>query len=343
ARALALLALIVVPLSGCMSTGASSFTNTAAPNARTASVSSSQAPQTLPLAVADDSGADPSVNMAMQRPSGTEAGDLQALVPAGEAPPGAIGGQFASLQSQGQVSGNSLYAPVRKVSFEPGQSGISVRLLDPADQAAEERIPGLYASIDHGECKGGWGPKPNLVNAERVAQGDPYYMEMRLRRTPMLPVGHVYIAYGRLSPQGEPLDEKLVMLAPLGGYGGAAVAAAIPMPGVLKPYGDDCVLNPIAAYRISLTPSKFEQLLLEVERQKKKKPAYALFAYNCNHFMSDVAKSVGILPPENIYEPSLSYFYSMMDRNEGRKVPRTVAELKKEKMRFASAARLPVQ
>ena len=59
--------------------------------------------------------------------------------------------------------------------------------------------------------------------------------------------------------------------------------------------------------------------------------------------MSDVAKSVGILPPENIYEPSLSYFYSMMDRNEGRKVPRTVAELKKEKMRFASAARLPVQ
>jgi hypothetical protein len=209
--------------------------------------------------------------------------------------------------------------------------------------AAQARIPALYAGIDHGQCKGGWGPKPELINAQRIRPGDPYYMEMRLRRTPMLPVGHVYIAYGRLSPDGEPLDEKLIMLAPLGGYGGAAVAAAIPMPGVMKPYGDDCVLHPIAAYRISLTPSQFEQLLLEIKREKKKKPAYALFAYNCNHFMSDVAKSVGILPPKNIYEPSLTYFYSMMDRNEGRKVPRTAKELRQEQMQFASAEATPFQ
>ncbi|GIL00796.1 MAG: hypothetical protein BroJett030_06950 [Alphaproteobacteria bacterium] len=199
---------------------------------------------------------------------------------------------------------------------------------DPAEAAAQARIPALYASIDHGQCEGGWGPKPTMINAKRIIPGHPYYMEMRLRHTPPLPVGHVYIAYGRIGPDGNPLDEKLVMLAPVGGYGGAAVAAAVPMPGVQKPYGDDCVLRPIAAYRVSLSASQFEQLLIEIERQREKKPTYALFAYNCNHFMSDVAKSVGILPPQNIYTPSLQYFYEMMDRNEGRRVARTADELK---------------
>jgi hypothetical protein len=196
-------------------------------------------------------------------------------------------------------------------------------VIDPLEAAAQERIPALFASIKHGECKGGWGPKPARINATRLTPGEPYYMEMRLRHTPMLPVGHVYIAYGRLGENGEPLDEKLIMLAPLGGYAGAGVSSALPMPGVMTPFPDDCSVTPHAAYRLSLSAQQYEKLLLAVKEQKQKKPNYLLFAYNCNHFMSDVAKSVGILPPENIYQPSLVYFYEMMDRNEGYKVPRT--------------------
>ncbi len=194
---------------------------------------------------------------------------------------------------------------------------------DPAERAAEQRIAELFPTIKHGECKGGWGPKPSMVNAKRINPADPYYMEMRLRHTPPLPIGHVYIAYGHMDVSGEPVDERLVMLSPIGGYAGAAMASAIPMPGLLTPHPDDCVVQPIAAYRISLSAQQYEQLLLEIEHQKEKKPTYSLFAYNCNMFMSDVAKSVGILPPKNIYNPSLVYFYDMMDRNEGRKVPRT--------------------
>lgn len=205
----------------------------------------------------------------------------------------------------------------------PGVTDVNpVPAIDPLEAAAEQRIPAIHASIDHGQCKGGWGPKPKMVNAKRIDPAHPYYMEMRLRHTPPLPIGHVYIAYGRIGPDGEPLDEKLVMLAPLGGYAGAAVAAAAPMPGVLTPHYDDCRQTPIAAYRISLSATQFEKLLLRIRQAKEKKPTYHLFQYNCNHFMSDVAKVVGILPPENLYKPSLVYFYEMMDRNEGRPVPR---------------------
>ena len=346
---LAAVALLIVPLSGCMSTGTSSFASVS----QTEQTASIDATQPLPLDVASDSTApiqaQPPIDGAAGDPAagpvgsgqarlaslnapataGNGTGDLQALIQADDprlAQP--ADQQFSSLTPNGRPTATPVMASM-------------YRFDDPAELAAQARIPALYASIDHGQCKGGWGPKPKMINATRVTLGEPYYMEMRLRNTPMLPVGHVYIAYGRLGPDGQPLDEKLIMLAPLGGYGGAAVAAAIPMPGVMKPYGDDCIVRPHAAYRISLTAQRFEQLLLEIQKQKKKKPAYALFAYNCNHFMSDVAKSVGVLPPENIYEPSLKYFYSMMDRNEGRKVPRTVDELKREQMRYASNASTP--
>lgn len=250
-----------------------------------------------------------------------EAQSLEALAPAEKPLDATADTRFAAVAPAAAGSSDALRQA-------PAFSQLPEGLVDPAEAAAEARIPALYANIEHGECKGGWGPKPRMINATRMTPGHPYYMEMRLRHTPPLPVGHVYIAYGRLGPNGEPLDEKLIMLAPVGGYGGAAFAAAVPMPGVLEPYGDDCILRPVAAYRLSLTAQKFEQLLLEIERQKEKKPTYSLFAYNCNMFMSDVAKSVGILPPENIYTASLTYFYEMMDRNEGRKVARTAEELK---------------
>jgi hypothetical protein len=193
---------------------------------------------------------------------------------------------------------------------------------DPAEQAATRRAEALYARIEHGQCKAGWGPKPQMVNARRVDPAHQFYMEMRLRHTPPLLIGHVYIAYGRIGPDGNPLDERLVMLAPVGGYAGAAMASAVPMPGLVTPHPDDCVVKPIAAYYRSLSATDYEKLLLAIEQAKNDVPKYSLFTYNCNMFMSDIAKSVGILPPENIYQPSLVYFYEMMDRNEGRKVPR---------------------
>ncbi len=192
--------------------------------------------------------------------------------------------------------------------------------------AEKQRAEAAYARLDHGSCEGGWGPKPTFVNARREDPSHPYYLEMRLRHTPPLPVGHVYIAYGRRGADGKPIDEKLVMLAPVGGYAGATVAAAVPVTGVMKPYGDDCILKPIAAYYRTLSAADFEKLMLGIEKAHADKPRYALWNYNCNHFMSDVAQSVGILPPTNKYAHSLVYFYEMMDRNEGRKVARSPGE-----------------
>ncbi|MCB1438169.1 MAG: hypothetical protein KDJ63_00210 [Nitratireductor sp.] len=192
--------------------------------------------------------------------------------------------------------------------------------MNPDEFFARQRISELFTRIDHGKCRGGFGPKPKKINAMRVTPGDPYYIEIRMRQTPLMPVGHTYVAYGDLGPDGNPINENLIMLAPYGGYAGAALASGVPMPGVLKPHRDDCRIRPEAAYRVSLTAQKYEQLLRAVKKAKDQVPQYLLFTQNCNHFASRIASSVGIKPPANIYVPALSYIYDIIEANEGYKV-----------------------
>jgi len=56
--------------------------------------------------------------------------------------------------------------------------------------------------------------------------------------------------------------------------------------------------------------------LLRIHQARSKSPAYALFAYNCNHFASDIAAAVGILPPKNKYLPALKYIFGVIEANK---------------------------
>ena len=185
-----------------------------------------------------------------------------------------------------------------------------------AQNAIEQRIAVLDSQIDHGQCAGGWGPKPDKLDAVRVTPGHPYYIEIRMRNTPPLPIGHTYTAYGRLGPNGEILNERLTMLAPYGGYAGAAAAGAVPMPANTNPSKIDCRVKPKAAYRVSLTAAQYENLLKEIKRVKAEKPKYHLFVNNCNHYTSRISEAVGIKAPRNKYTSSLVYMYDIMREND---------------------------
>jgi hypothetical protein len=350
--------ILALPLAGCMSAGSSSFSDAldvrpqqnsaeALPmdvaNAGVVDATAAQ-PSSLPgvapqmTAAQQEIAADP---LAAKSLAGEQELEVTALAPETDARAQSTEAQFAAIapadapllsdvpsetpRADVPATGEAMAALPAEPAIDPVTGEPIEVIADPLEVAADERATALYASMKHGQCSGGWGPKPKMINAKRIDPTHKYYMEMRLRHTPPLPVGHVYIAYGRIGPDGEALDEKLVMLAPVGGYAGATMAAAAPMPGVLEPYGDDCVLRPIAAYRISLNAQQYEKLLGRIVQAQQDKPRYALWTYNCNHFMSDVAASVGILPPKNKYTPSLEYFYAMMDRNEGRKVARSQA------------------
>ncbi len=228
-----------------------------------------------------------------------------------------------------QTAANPGNANQQLASLEntPTHTGANTNVLAYASQTqsdkqkeflAQQRIDAINSQMIHGACESGWATPPEKLDASRITPGHPYYMEIRLRNTPLFPVGHTYIAYGRLSADGEPMDENLVLLSPLGGYGGAAIAAALPVPGILTPFPDDCRIKPHAAYRVTLDAQKYEQLLLRIQQAQKKTPAYLLFAYNCNNFVADIVASVGILPAENRFLPAVKYLYGMIEANEGK-------------------------
>ncbi|MFK5979081.1 MAG: hypothetical protein QM488_09370 [Rhizobiaceae bacterium] len=185
------------------------------------------------------------------------------------------------------------------------------------ESRAEQRIARLFPTIKHGTCKNGWGMQAQKLDHYRYTPGDPYYIEIRMRNTPPLPIGHTYTAYGRLDAQGKKLDEHLVMLAPIGGFAGAGIAGAVPMPSRMMPQKNDCKEKPRAAYRVSLSAVQYEKLLVEVKQAKIDRPKYHLFAYNCNHFTSRISESVGIKTPSNKYTTSLTYMYDIIKENEG--------------------------
>lgn len=244
-------------------------------------------------------------------PSGSQAAPVSAYAAASPAQPldpiavASIGGETAMASSvplRGSVADTLAEQPLPMTE----------------EQLAEQRIAVLYPQIKHGTCKGGWGKQAHRLDAERVTPGHPYYIEIRMRNTPPLPIGHTYTAYGRLSPSGKKLDEHLVMLAPVGGYAGAAVAGAVPMPGKMMPSKTDCNIRPKAAYRVSLTAQQYEKLLMEIKQAKIDRPKYHLFAYNCNHFTSRISQAVGIRAPRNKYTSSLVYMYDIIKENERR-------------------------
>lgn len=235
----------------------------------------------------------------------------------------------APIQADTSYSGGQFWRDNRLASLQSGQEPIrsdanvmayaSLSLAEQEkERGAQQRIAAINSQMTHGACKNGWATPPDRLDAGRIVPGHPYYLEIRLRNTPLFPVGHTYIAYGRASASGEPLEEKLILLSPLGGYGGAAIAAAVPVPGVLTPFPDDCKIKPHAAYRVTLTAQKYEQLLLRIQKAQKKPPPYMLFAYNCNNFVADIVAPVGILPAENRFLPAVKYLYGLIEANEGK-------------------------
>ena len=310
----------------------SNYNKTTLPIAEPAPVIKTAEVQSTPLAPAVSANGQPvQVQAGVQPQIQTLEGNQPVIanvieVPVTEVPPT----QVAGLQSteptpliQPQPQTRSMTLGASSSTQQPDNNTMAFadpnapEFVETPETLAQQRVDVAYSAMTHASCKGGWAKAPDKLDASRVTLGQPYYMEMRLRHTPLLPVGHTYIAYGRMGEDGTLLNENVVMLSPIGGYGGAALAAAVPIRGILKPVKDDCRIKPHAAYRVSLTAIQFEKLLARIKKAQEKIPAYALFAYNCNHFASDIAASVGILPPKNIYLPAIQYIYGVIEANEG--------------------------
>jgi hypothetical protein len=149
-------------------------------------------------------------------------------------------------------------------------------------------------------------PKPAVI-----ASG--YYIEFRAGTIGTY--GHSYVVYGAAGGKPNYAD-----LHPMGGYAGMAAGHLVPVP-ANKVWNPEVLQLPIASrYRVALTGEQYRKLLIAVKEVKANSPVWNAVAYNCNHFIGQLAMAVGLKVPTS-FQIATSFVPALKELNGEAKGP----------------------
>jgi hypothetical protein len=130
-----------------------------------------------------------------------------------------------------------------------------------------------------------------------------YYVEFRAAQIGLY--GHSYAVYGRLDRRDNPLTTSYADLHPMGGYGVMALGHFVPVPANTEWDPEVLALPVTAKYRVKLNQTQYNNLTAAVERANaNKRPYWNAVTNNCNHFIGELARAVGLRVPMQFH---LSY------------------------------------
>jgi len=186
---------------------------------------------------------------------------------------------------------------------------LSWGLLGSAAKAQDEN------SRDRGDQRLSINPNAPKTAAKR------YFVEFRSRSA--LSYGHTFLVHGKLNAKGGvgPVTKDMVAgLHP-------ATDSSIPwMIGHIIPViseqgwsdGDNEDEYITAAYRILLTEDEYAQVSAYIRKHQKNSPLWHAVLYNCNAWVGDVAKFMGLKAPDNTLAYPEDYITKLASLNGGK-------------------------
>jgi hypothetical protein len=154
--------------------------------------------------------------------------------------------------------------------------------------------------------------------APEVAQTKPYFIEFRARAAQSY--GHTFSIYGRLNGQGKIATKVVAGLHPF-------TESALPwMVGhlVLVPSetgasdGDTEDQYVTARFRVTLNQDEYKKVTTFIKELQKKSPVWHAVLYNCNAFVGDIARFMGLETPLSTMLMPANYINSLRDLNQSR-------------------------
>jgi hypothetical protein len=132
-----------------------------------------------------------------------------------------------------------------------------------------------------------------------------FYVEFRVATIGAY--GHSYVAYGTLNSRGEPAQTHYADLHPTGNYALMALGHVLPVPANTE-WNPEVLALPVASsYRKNLSAAEYQKLIAAVSRAKaNKQPVWHAIANNCNHFVAELARAIGLRAPSDLH---LSYSF----------------------------------
>jgi hypothetical protein len=128
-----------------------------------------------------------------------------------------------------------------------------------------------------------------------------YFVDFHARRGPSI-TGHTFIAYGRLDARGKILEAKAVGFFP--DTDRYWISLLIPVRGVFGEEKSDYKVLSSVIYRRYLTAAEFYQLNAKVSEARATHAPWNLIFNNCNDFVGEIAKSIGLHRPPSLLLPT---------------------------------------
>jgi len=141
------------------------------------------------------------------------------------------------------------------------------------------------------------GAAPQTRAADAAAY--PYYIEFRVAVDGVY--GHSYIAYGRLS--GQPATATYADIHPTGDIPSMVLGHFFPMNAATSPEKDTLRFTIANRFRRPLTATEYDRLKSIVAHIRAARHAWSVLGYNCNDFVADVARGLGMRTPTTLLLP----------------------------------------
>jgi hypothetical protein len=153
------------------------------------------------------------------------------------------------------------------------------------------------------------------VAAPEVAQTKPYFIEFRARAAQSY--GHTFSVFGRTNAQGKIVTAEVAGLHPF-------TESAIPwmirhlvvVPSeVGASDGDTEDQYVIARFRVLLSEAEYKKVTKFIKQLKDKSPLWHAILYNCNAFVGDIARFMGLETPASTLSMPKDYIDQLRELN----------------------------
>ena len=115
--------------------------------------------------------------------------------------------------------------------------------------------------------------------------------------------GHSYIAYGRLDSLGQPMTTSYADIHPTGDLPSMVLGHFFPMEAATIPDKDTLHYEIASRFRRPLTAAEYGRLGSIIASIRGARHSWSVLAYNCNDFVADVARGIGMQSPSTLLLP----------------------------------------
>jgi hypothetical protein len=148
-----------------------------------------------------------------------------------------------------------------------------------------------------------WSEPIRVVGPTRAAEAEAYHYYVEFRVAVNGIYGHSYVAYGRLNALGQPITATYADIHPTGDIPSMVLGHFIPMNASTTPEDDTLSRKIASRFSRPLTAAEYHWLNAIIARTRAAHHAWSILAYNCNDFVADVARGIGMQTPTTLSLP----------------------------------------